>query len=218
MYRRRSHRDALKAAGAGRQWLACPARVTVSFTASMSADAVRFPKGVFPPDADFGKGEPVPIKHPTGVGGSPRGRTVGSSPLVHSFGTFLLHNRKVHFLTSRGRCGECSLGLKNLFVKTVFRRASRCVHRVKALLHQKKQSPPGIPGENRKINLVNHPHRCICNSPHPPRTANHIIPRRASSASESPPTWSIMPYFTASSPSMMEPTSVAISSGRIMSS
>ena len=70
MYRRRPHRDALKAAGAGRQWLACPARVAVRLMASMNADAVRFPKGVFPPDADFGKGDSVPIKHPTGVGES----------------------------------------------------------------------------------------------------------------------------------------------------
>ena len=36
----------------------------------MNADAVSFPKGVFPPDADFGKGDSVPIKHPTGVGES----------------------------------------------------------------------------------------------------------------------------------------------------
>ena len=44
--------------------------------ASMNADAVRFPKGVFPPDADFGKGEPVPLTH-HGSGGVQRGRTVG---------------------------------------------------------------------------------------------------------------------------------------------
>ena len=51
--------------------------IPVSFPASMNADAVHFPKGVFPPDADSGKGEPVPIKHPHGSGGVQRGRTVG---------------------------------------------------------------------------------------------------------------------------------------------
>ena len=50
--------------------------------ASMNADAVSFPKGVFPPDADFGKGEHVPIKHPHGSGGIPKGgESVGSPPL-----------------------------------------------------------------------------------------------------------------------------------------
>ena len=72
MYRRRSRRDARRAAGAGRQWLACPARVSVHLPASMSADAVSFPKGVFPPDADFGKGGHVPIKH-QGSWGCPEG-------------------------------------------------------------------------------------------------------------------------------------------------
>ena len=50
--------------------------ILVRIPASMNADAVSFPKGVFPPDADFGKGEPVPIKH-HGSGGVQRGRTVG---------------------------------------------------------------------------------------------------------------------------------------------
>ena len=44
--------------------------IPVYIPAGMNADAVSFPKGVFPPDADFSKGEHVPIKHPTGVGES----------------------------------------------------------------------------------------------------------------------------------------------------
>ena len=40
----------------------------------------------------------------------------------------------------------------------------------------------------------------------------------AAIASQRPPTWSMMPYFTAWSPSIIEPTSVASSSGRIISS
>ena len=39
----------------------------------MNADAVSFPKGVFPPDADFGKGGHVPATHPHGSGGIPKG-------------------------------------------------------------------------------------------------------------------------------------------------
>ena len=59
--------------------------IPVHCMASMNADAVRFPKGVFPPDADFSKGGHVPLTHPHGSGGVQRGRTVGSAPLVHSF-------------------------------------------------------------------------------------------------------------------------------------
>ena len=58
--------------------------IPVHIPASMSADAVRFPKGVFPPDADFGKGGHVPTTH-DGSGGVQRGRTVGSSPLGRLF-------------------------------------------------------------------------------------------------------------------------------------
>ena len=50
--------------------------IPVYFPASMNADAVSFPKGVFPPDADFGKGDTVPLTH-DGSGGVQRGRTVG---------------------------------------------------------------------------------------------------------------------------------------------
>ena len=70
MYRRRSHRDARGPPGRGVQWLACPVLVAVHLTASMNADAVHFPKGVFPPDADFGKGGHVPMTH-DGSGGCP---------------------------------------------------------------------------------------------------------------------------------------------------
>jgi len=45
----------------------------VHIPASTNADAVHFPKGVFPPDADFGKGEHVPLTH-HGSGGVQRGR------------------------------------------------------------------------------------------------------------------------------------------------
>ena len=90
--------------------------IPVHIPASMNADAVRFPKGVFPPDADFGKGGHVPLTHPHGSGGIPKGgESVGSSPLGHSFGTFLLHNRKVHFSTVGGLHGENPPRLKNLF-------------------------------------------------------------------------------------------------------
>ena len=51
--------------------------IPVHIPASMNADAVSFPKGVFPPDADFGKGGHVPLTHPHGSGGVQRGRTVG---------------------------------------------------------------------------------------------------------------------------------------------
>ena len=47
--------------------------IPVHCMASMNADAVRFPKGVFPPDADFGKGGHVPATHPHGSGGIPKG-------------------------------------------------------------------------------------------------------------------------------------------------
>ena len=60
--------------------------IPVSFTASMNADAVHFPKGVFPPDADSGKGGHVPMKH-DGRGGCP---TLWGD----SFGTFLLAAEK----------------------------------------------------------------------------------------------------------------------------
>ena len=73
--------------------------IPVSSMASMNADAVSFPKGVFPPDADFGKGGHVPLTHPHGSGGIPKGgESVGSPPLgCVLFGTFLPHSRKVHF-------------------------------------------------------------------------------------------------------------------------
>ena len=45
-----------------------------------------------------------------------------------------------------------------------------------------------------------------------------IIFLSASIASDNPPIESIIPHITASSPSIIEPTSVAISSGRIISS
>ena len=131
LYHRRSHRDALKAAGAGRQWLACPVLVAVHLTASMSADAVSFPKGVFPPDADFGKGGHVPTTH-EGSGGVQRGRTVGSSPLGRLFWFFSARGRKeqlklvpptfrrVHFSTVGGLHGVHPPRLKNLFFKNRF--------------------------------------------------------------------------------------------------
>ena len=62
----------------------------------------------------------APLSHPHGSGGVQRGRTVGSSPLVHSFGTFLLHNRKVHFSTVGGLHGVSPPRPKNLFFKNRF--------------------------------------------------------------------------------------------------
>ena len=60
----------------------------------MNADAVSFPKGVFPPDADFGKGGHVPMKHPTGVGESRGGEPLVSPLWGDSFGSFLLAAEK----------------------------------------------------------------------------------------------------------------------------
>ena len=118
LYRRRSHRDARGAAGAGRQWLACPVWGPVNVPASMNADAVRFPKGVFPPDADFGKGGHVPTTH-DGSGGVQRGRTVGSAPLGRLFWYFSARGRKVHFSTVGGLHGVRPSGQRTLFIKTL---------------------------------------------------------------------------------------------------
>ena len=69
----------------GASMVSLPRPITqVHCMASMNADAVSFPKGVFPPDADFGKGEHVPTTH-DGSGGVQRGRTVGSAPLGRLF-------------------------------------------------------------------------------------------------------------------------------------
>ena len=84
--------------------------------ASMNADAVRFPKGVFPPDADFGKGEHVPMKH-HGSGGVQRGRTVGSAPLGRLFWFFSARGRKVHFSNVGGLHGERLPRPKNFLKK-----------------------------------------------------------------------------------------------------
>ena len=69
--------------------------IPVYIPAGMNADAVSFPKGVFPPDADFRKGGHVPATHPHGSGGVQRGRTVGSSPLGRFFWYFSARGRKV---------------------------------------------------------------------------------------------------------------------------
>ena len=92
----------------------------------------------------------------------PRGRTVGSSPLVHSFGTFLLHNRKVHFSTVGGLHGVRLPRPKNFFKNASRRRsASTLLHRrwpsrrapakAKELFLIKKQSPPGIPARTANL-------------------------------------------------------------------
>ena len=66
--------------------------------------------------------------------------------LVHSFGTFLLHNRKVHFLTSRGRCGERPPRLKNSFFKNRFLPSvPACLSKAKELIIHKKAVPAGFP-------------------------------------------------------------------------
>ena len=90
--------------------------------ASTNADAVHFPKGVFPPDADSGKGESVPLTHPHGSGGIPKGgESVGSPPL----GCILLvlfccitekyTSNTSEFVTASGHQGQRTYFLKTLF-------------------------------------------------------------------------------------------------------
>ena len=98
--------------------------------ASMNADAVHFPKGVFPPGADFGKGGHVPMTH-DGSGGVQRGLTYGSPPLGRLFWCFSARGRKVHFSTVGGLHGGSLPRPKNLFFKNASRRrsASTLLHR-----------------------------------------------------------------------------------------
>ena len=96
----------------------------------MNADAVSFPKGVFPPDADFGKGDSVPMTH-DGSGGVQRGRTVGSSPLGRLFWYFSARGRKVHFSTVGGLHGGSPPRPKNLFIKKQSPQVTTCENRKK---------------------------------------------------------------------------------------
>ena len=120
--------------GRGVQWLACPARVTVRLMASMNADAVSFPKGVFQPDADFGKGESVPMTH-DGSGGCP---TLWGDSFEdnYAFGIIILF-----FLCSRQK-------------STLLHRrwpSRRQPAKAKELFLTKKQPPPGIPAETANL-------------------------------------------------------------------
>ena len=100
----------------------------------MNADAVSFPKGVFPPDADFGKGGHVPMKHPTGVGESRGGEPLVSPLWGDSFGSFLLAAEK------------------NTSISSEFATAAAC-QRQRTLLN-KKAAPAGFPARTAKNNLI----------------------------------------------------------------
>ena len=100
----------------------------------MSADAVRFPKGVFPPDADFGKGDSVPIKH-HGSGGCP---TLWGDSFEdnYAFGIIILL-----FLCSRQKST----------VKSRPADVMACLPKAKELFLIKKQSPPDVPARTANL-------------------------------------------------------------------
>ena len=97
--------------------------IPVYIPASMSADAVSFPKGVFPPDADFGKGGHVPITH-DGSGGCP---TLWGDSFEdnYAFGIiillFLCSRQKSTLLHSRWPSRRQPAKAKELFFKNAFR-------------------------------------------------------------------------------------------------
>ena len=153
--------------------------------ASTNADAVRFPKGVFPPDADFGKGEHVPATH-DGSGGVQRGRTVGSAPLGRLFWYFSARGRKVQLEHVPPTLWRQPAKVKELiFQKSLPADVMARLSKDKELtLHTgicqyasprparpprpknlfiKKAVPAGHPRENRKKHL--NQHTGICNTP-----------------------------------------------------
>ncbi len=128
----------------------------------MNADAVSFPKGVFPPDADFGKGDSVPMTH-DGSGGCPT-LWGDSFEFDYAFGII-----KLFFLCSRQKSTVLNVPQTfGVYTSNTSEFATAAACQGQRTLLNKKAVPAGRSGENRKINLTNQ-RTGICNSPHSPQ-------------------------------------------------